>query len=92
MMIVDDPAKDRVLRDWVEELAGATIAGVQRISGGAFRTSARIALERDARPVEPVFLKIDLGSAPATPFNLKREYQVLHALDGQARATHAGLA
>jgi len=82
--LVDDPAKDAALRGWIETLSGARIAEVQRVSGGAFRTSARVALTGGAR--ESLFLKIDLGSAPKTPFDLKREYRLLDRLGGQARA------
>ncbi|ARS26244.1 phosphotransferase family protein [Sphingomonas sp. KC8] len=81
--IVDDPARDGLLRDWVGALTGAGIASIQRISGGAFRSSCRVTL--DSGP-GCAFLKIDLGSGPKTPFDLKREYELLARLDGRARA------
>ncbi|SNS15747.1 Predicted kinase, aminoglycoside phosphotransferase (APT) family [Sphingomonas laterariae] len=84
--IVDDPAKDAALRAWIEERCGAGIASVHRVSGGAFRTSSRVELAGpDGRP-GCAFLKIDLGSAPKTPFDLRREHGLLARLDGRARA------
>lgn len=85
--LVDDRAKDDALRRWIEELSGARIGEVQRVSGGAFRISARVRLE--GGPRESLFLKIDLGSAPKTPFDLRREYRLLDRLGGQARAPRA---
>jgi aminoglycoside phosphotransferase (APT) family kinase protein len=81
--IVDDDAKNAALREWVERETGAKITAVERISGGAYRTSCRVTLDRAPGCA---FLKIDLGSAPATPFDLKREYEVLARLQGQAHA------
>ncbi|WP_157219695.1 phosphotransferase family protein [Flavisphingomonas formosensis] len=87
--LVDDPARDAVLRNWVEQLSGAEIADVKRISGGAFRTSCRIGLRRPDGSTDTLFLKIDLGSAPRTPFDLRREHDLLARLDGRARAPRA---
>lgn len=84
--IVDDQQRDAELRRWVEEMTGAAIASVQRISGGAFRTSARVELEKREGGTDCAFLKVDLGSAPKTPFDLRREYHLLERLDGRARA------
>lgn len=81
--IVDDNAKDAALRAWIESKIDARIVAVERISGGAYRTSCRITLDRAPGCV---FLKIDLGSAPTTPFDLRREYEVLASLRGRAYA------
>lgn len=84
--IVDDQEKDAALHGWTEQITGARIATVQRISGGAFRTSARIDLTAPGSEADCAFLKVDLGSAPKTPFDLRREYHLLDRLDGRARA------
>lgn len=84
--IVDDQGKDVALREWIEHITNGRITSVQRISGGAFRTSARIDLTAANGGTDSAFLKIDLGSAPRTPFDLRREYHLLDRLDGRARA------
>lgn len=81
--IVDDEALDASLRAWIEATTGSGITAIQRVSGGAFRTSCRVDL--DGAP-GAAFLKIDLGSAPRTPFDLRREHELLTRLDGRARA------
>lgn len=87
--ILDDPAQDAMLCQWVEQLGGGQIDDVRRIGGGAFRTSVRVGLRDRPGNTRTLFLKIDLGSAPPTPFTLEREYQVLAALDGRGRAPRA---
>lgn len=81
--IVDDTTKNAALRAWIEQETGARIVAVERIGGGAYRTSCRLTLDRAPGCA---FLKIDLGSAPVTPFDLRREYEVLDRLQGRAHA------
>ncbi|SFR89741.1 phosphotransferase [Sphingomonas jatrophae] len=70
------------LRGWIEAIGGAPVRSVQRIAGGAFRTSARLTLAGG----RTLFVKVDLGTAPRTPFDLERESRVLAALAGRGRA------
>ncbi|WP_380873966.1 hypothetical protein ACFB49_44910 [Sphingomonas sp. DBB INV C78] len=84
--IVDDQAKDVALRTWIEATTGASIKAIHRVSGGAFRTSSLVELVGPGDRQGCAFLKIDLGSAPKTPFDLRREHGLLARLDGHARA------
>ncbi|MHB9879866.1 phosphotransferase family protein [Pacificimonas sp. ICDLI1SI03] len=84
--ILDDSARDEALRCWIESLGYGTIADVKRVGGGAFRTSARIEMKDRDDGKRPIFVKVDLGSAPPTPFDLQREYQVLKAIGGRVKA------
>ena len=86
--LLDDPARDRALKDWIETIGRGRINNAARVSGGAYRASCRFTLDT-ANGERCVFAMIDLGSAPKTPFDLEREYQVLTALDGRGRAPHA---
>lgn len=83
--ILDDPQRNQALQEWIETIGQGTIRNATRISGGAYRASCRFTLDT-ADGERCIFAKIDLGSAPKTPFDLEREYQVLTALDGRARA------
>jgi aminoglycoside phosphotransferase len=78
--IIDDPARDAGLCQWIGEITGGTVRAVQRIGGGAFRAAARLQLD-GAAGLSEIFLKIDLGSAPATGYDLQREYELLRALN-----------
>ena len=84
--VIDDPQRNAALQTWIEDVGGGEIREVRRIAGGAFRTSARILLRGSDNHERSLFVKVDLGSAPQTPFDLQREYTVLAALDGRARA------
>ena len=86
--ILPNEAENAALISWAERIGGGKVVEAQRISGGAYRISCRLTLE-DGADHQCLFLKIDTGSAPKTPFDLEREYQVLAALDGRARAPRA---
>jgi len=78
--IIDDPARDAGLCRWIGEITGGgVVRAVERIGGGAFRASARVQVE-GAPGLSELFLKIDLGSAPETGYDLAREYELLRAL------------
>lgn len=78
------PVKNAALQEWLETISGKDVKSIEKVSGGGFRISSRVTF---ADPEAPgLFLKTDTGSAPKTPFNLKREYQVLAALDGRVLA------
>lgn len=81
-VILPDPERDAALRSWLEALCGGRVVAVHKVAGGAYRTSCRVTMTRpDGGPTE-AFLKIDLGSAPNTPFKLRREYDLLRRLEG----------
>lgn len=84
--ITDDPMRNAALHTWIEALGGGSVSDVQRVAGGAYRTSARIRLRNLEGGERSLFVKVDLGSAPSTPFDLKREYEVLSALNGRGNA------
>ena len=78
--IIDDPERDAGLCRWISEITGGgQVRAAERVGGGAFRASARIQLE-GAPKFSELFLKIDLGSAPATGYDLCREYELLLSL------------
>jgi aminoglycoside phosphotransferase len=78
--IIDDPARNAGLSRWIGEITGGgTVGAVERIGGGAFRAAARVQLN-GAPGLSELFLKIDLGSAPDTGYDLRREYDLLCAL------------
>lgn len=83
-IIFDDPKQEAELRQWVEAIGKGPIDQLQRISGGGYRISSRVELGGPSK--KTLFLKTDTGSAPKVPFNLKREYEFLAALDGRVRA------
>ena len=81
--ILEDAARDTALKAWIAEItAGGRVAAVEHVSGGAFRLSARVQIEGGDH--DEIFLKIDLGSAPPTGYDLVREYDLLRRLDGMA--------
>lgn len=75
------------LRQWLEELGGRPVSNIEKVKGGGFRISSRVTFAGEDAP--RLFLKTDTGSAPKTPFNLKREHEVLAALDGRVLAPRA---
>lgn len=81
--IIEDPARDARLKAWISTITqGGTVTAVERVGGGAFRASARVQIANGSEP--EIFLKIDLGSAPPTGYDLEREYELLCQLDGMA--------
>ncbi|MET0270822.1 MAG: phosphotransferase family protein [Sphingomonas sp.] len=85
-MIVDDAERDARLRCWIETIGGGRITRVARVGGGAYRASARIAIERPDGRDGTLFVKVQTGPASITPFDLEREHGVLAAVAGRCRA------
>lgn len=80
-------AQNAELRRWLEDLGGRPLENVEKVKGGGFRISSRVTFAGEEKP--RLFLKTDTGSAPKTPFNLRREYEALAALRGRVLAPRA---
>ena len=72
------------VRAWVATIAGAPVARVEELTGGASRNSFILTLEDGSKR----FLRMDAGHGPlsGTPFTLEREYGVLEYLQGKGLA------
>jgi aminoglycoside phosphotransferase (APT) family kinase protein len=78
------------VRAWVAAIAGAQVARVEELTGGASRNSFILTLQDGSKR----FLRMDAGHGPlsGTPFTLEREYGVLEYLQGKGLAIPGVLA